>query len=75
MIGNILPYNDSEAIILETAKRLNLPGSNGGLIDARPGIKKLLRELYANGYCLTSLGGDGARAAAATLTSGQKVVV
>ena len=49
MTGEVLPYKEMEATVLATATRLNLPGINGGLVDARPSVKRLLGE-SSNGY-------------------------
>ena len=51
MTGEVLPYKEMEATVLATATRLNLPGMNGGLVDARPSVKRLLGSFFPTATC------------------------
>lgn len=75
MTGQILPAAEAQSVVLSTAKRLKMPGFNGGFIDGTSHMKQLLDNLYASGYCIISLNGQGARDAAGKLNAGQRADV
>ncbi len=48
----IMPPEKAKETVLSVAVDLKLPGSGGGLIDARPSMRQLLDELYRRGYAV-----------------------